>query len=208
MDKSDKIVKVKYLEEVYSKVKIQNLIAFGVYSVIENGEICTYERLVAECFSNFPKVFGFKRYPQWPDSLKFDRPLRILREEGLIIGSVRDRFELTEFGREKAKETGAILGRTYITTNKKTRTIGRSVDDRLIEKVIDSDPFKRFIRNPEDFAISESEFRSLLRCTLETPKRILKQNLKYYKNVAEFYNEERVLDFLTTCENNLIKIKS
>lgn len=205
MNKMTKIVKSEYSEEVYTKIKMQNLILFGIYSVIKNGETCTHERLVAECFLKFPKVFGFKRYPNWPDSMKFDRPLRTLREEGLIVGSVRDHFELTEFGEKIAKETESILINKAVSINKGKKQIGRSGDDRLIEYIKESVPFKKFMSAPANFSISQSEFRSLLRCTLETPERVVKQNLVYYKNVAKSYNEDNILKFLSECENKFIK---
>lgn len=198
------IVKTEYLEQIYSKIKMQDLIVFGVYSVIKGNETCTYERLVAECFQRFPKVFGFKRYPQWPDSLKFDRPLRTLRQEGLIVGSVRDRFQLTEFGEKLAKETESTLNKG-ISVNRKRRSTGRSVDDRLIVFVKENNAFREFLESPEGFSISESQFRSLLRCTLETPERVIKQNLEYYKNVAKYYNEKQISKFLLVCEKKFFR---
>jgi len=195
-----------YSPEIYEKIRIQNLIIFAIHSILRNYETCTYERLVAECFQNFPKVFGFKRYPMWPDSLKFDRPLRTLRKKSLIVGSVRNHFELTDFGGKIAEETERILiGSQTSTLLKKTRSQGRSVDDKLIEYLRQSESFKKFLTNPVNFTMSESEFRSLLRCTLETPERVLKQNLDYYKKVAVSYNEKQILNFLLVCENRYIQ---
>jgi len=192
--------------EIYNKIEMQNLIVFAIYSVLKNGETCTFERLVAECFQKFPKVFGFKRYPQWPDSLKFDRPLRTLREKSLIVGGARSHFELTEFGKKIAKETESILlGNRASTFYKGTKLRGRSVDDKLIEYLKESALFKKFLISPSDCIISESEFRSLLRCTLETPDRVLKQNLEYYKKVANSYDEKQILQFLLACEKQFLK---
>jgi hypothetical protein len=53
--------------------------------------------------------------------------------------------------------------------------------------------------------MSESEFRGLLRCTLETPERVLKQNLEYYKKVAKSYDEKQILKFLLTSESLFIR---
>ncbi|MBX5326975.1 MAG: hypothetical protein ACQXXH_06935 [Candidatus Bathyarchaeia archaeon] len=191
--------------EIYSEMEMQNLIVFSIYSVIKNGEVCTFERLVAECFLKFPKIFGFKRYAQWPDSLKFDRPLRTLREKGIIVGSARDHFELSKFGMQIAKEIESILlGKKQVTAAKKAKPSGRSVDDKLIEYLKNSVPFKKYMKNQSNFAISQSEFRSLLRCTLETPERVLKQNLEYYKNIARTYNEKDLLQFLSACEKQFV----
>jgi len=196
----------KYGEELYADIDIENLILFGMYLILAKGETCTFERIIAECFLQFPKVFAFKRYPQWPDSVKFDRPLRKLREKGLIVGTVKDHFSLTEFGRQKALETKRILEKVDIVKKKKgKKSVGRSADDRLIEYLKSSKSFRDFINDPTKLSISEPEFRNLLRCTLETPLRILKQNLEYYKKVAQSYNEKQLLDFLFLCEKQFIK---
>jgi len=62
-----------YDENKCTLIGLENLILFGIYLLLKKGDVCTFERLVAECFSQFPKVFAFKRYPEWPDSLKFAR---------------------------------------------------------------------------------------------------------------------------------------
>ncbi len=91
------------------KIPINDLILFCVFSVVSNNEICTLERLVKECFTLFPKTFGFARYPIWPDSRKIDRPLRILRKEKLIKGDPQTEFFLTKEGKEKVQEIAKIL---------------------------------------------------------------------------------------------------
>ncbi|PIR02629.1 MAG: hypothetical protein CO031_00560 [Candidatus Nealsonbacteria bacterium CG_4_9_14_0_2_um_filter_37_38] len=92
-------------EELYKKVRIFDLILFSINSVIENKEKCTIERLIKECFTLFPKAFGFLQYPQWPDSRKLDRPLRALRKIKLITGDPKTSFSLTKAGRKIAEET-------------------------------------------------------------------------------------------------------
>lgn len=142
----------KILSEVYETIEMQDLIVFSIYSVIRKKETCTYERLVAESYTQFPKVFSFKRYPQWPDALKFDRPLRTLRNKGLIVGTVRDHFELTEFGRAKAKEIeGFLKGRKAATAHRKSRPIGRSLHDKLIGYIKESPSFNRYLKDPQKF---------------------------------------------------------
>jgi len=196
----------KYDEKTYTGINTENLILVGIYLVSKGGDNCTFERLVAECFSRFPKVFAFKRYPEWPDSLKFDRPLRKLREKGLVVGSVRDYFSLTEFGKQKAIEVKKKLEKMSISNQKKAKvSAGRSIDDKLITYLKESKAFKDFLLDPANFSISEPEFRNLLRCTLETPLRVLKQNLEYYKKLAQSYNEKQLLNFLLICEKRFIK---
>ena len=92
-------------EELYKKAKITNLILFSINSIIENKEKCTFERLIKECFTLFPEIFSFLKYPQWPDSLKLDRQLRTLRKRKLITGDPKTSFSLTKLGKKIALET-------------------------------------------------------------------------------------------------------
>lgn len=196
----------KYDEEIYLALNKEDLILVGIYLISEKGERSTFERLVAECFINFPKVFSFKRYPQWPDSLRFDRDLRTVREKGLAVGSAKDYFSLTDFGKQKAIDAMKKLDKAWAINKQKKKIIPvRSADDKLVEYLKNSYHFRSYLRNPTDFSISELEFRRLLRCTLETPLRVLKQNLQYYKKIAKYYNEKELFDFLTYGENRFIK---
>ena len=96
-------------EELYKKAQITDLILFGINSVIENKEKCTFERLIKECFTLFPEAFSFSKYSQWPDSLKLDRRLRTLRKRRLITGDPKTSFFLTKLGTKIAIETAKIF---------------------------------------------------------------------------------------------------
>ena len=74
-----------------------------------NNAECTFERLIKKCFDLFPKVFGFSKYPQWPDSRKLDRPLRTLRNRRFITGGPKMVFSLTKEGKKKSLEIIKIL---------------------------------------------------------------------------------------------------
>jgi len=107
-------------EDLYKKARITDLILFGINFITEgdedksssspfaaareNKEKCTFERLIKECFTLFPKAFGFPQYPQWPDSLKLDRQLRTLRKRKLITGDPKTSFSLTKIGQKIAVE--------------------------------------------------------------------------------------------------------
>jgi hypothetical protein len=96
-------------EELYRRIKINDLIIFGIYSVVENKEKCTFERLVKECFVLFPKVFSFSQFSKCPDSRRLDRPLRTLRKRKLIAGNPKTLFSLTKFGKKRAEEVVRIF---------------------------------------------------------------------------------------------------
>ena len=88
---------------------VNDLILFCVHSVLLNSAQCSFERLVKECFTLFPDTLKFLRYPIWPDSRKLDRPLRLLRNEKLIIGGPKTYFILTKSGEKKASELEKTL---------------------------------------------------------------------------------------------------
>lgn len=194
-----------YNEETYRYIKINPLIIFGIYSVLARGEKCTFEKLVAECFYLFPKTFSLTRYPQWPDSIKFDRPLRTIRERGLVTGHPRSLFSLTKFGEKIAKNTAKIL---KIGVQKKVPSyrIKRDAEINSITSLKTSEAFQKFLKDNKDvFLITEMEMRNLLHCTLETPLRIVKQNLSYVKNLAEEFDEKKLFEFLDLCYQKLTK---
>jgi hypothetical protein len=191
-------------EEKYSRLPKENLIVFGIYSVTRKKEGCSFERLVKECFTLFPKAFGFSRYSEWPDSLKFDRPLRTLRERGWILGGTKTLFSLTRFGEKVAEETELMLKSPEL-SGKPTKKPLRGADTALIHFLKDNATFRRFLKDRQSFSITEMELRGILRCTLETPLEVLKQNLQYAKNLANDYNEKEVLDFLEACGQILIE---
>jgi len=91
-------------KELYKNLGINELILLGIYSIVNNGEKCTFERLIKECFTLFPKTFSFSKYSNWPDSRKLDRPLRALRQKKLIKGDPKTSFTLTKTGHKIAEE--------------------------------------------------------------------------------------------------------
>jgi len=101
--------KASFDEELYTKLAISNLILFSILSIKKKQKECTFEELMKECFTNFPKAFGFNSIPKWPDSRKLDRPLRTLRNKKLIKGDPKTSFSLTEAGKKTVKDIVRIL---------------------------------------------------------------------------------------------------
>ncbi|MFC1663572.1 hypothetical protein ACFL0A_00350 [Patescibacteria group bacterium] len=102
-------MKKTFDEGLYKRIRINDLILFSIFSVVEKKEKCTFERLIKECFVLFPKIFSFFEHPKWPDSRKLDRPLRDLRSKRLITGEPKTFFSLTKTGKNLAEETLKIF---------------------------------------------------------------------------------------------------
>ena len=98
------MAKNRFIEELYKKISLNELILFSIYSVTMKKEKCTFERLIKECFVLFPASFSFSGISKWPDSRKLDRSLRTLRRKKLITGDPKTFFSITKFGRKTAEE--------------------------------------------------------------------------------------------------------
>jgi hypothetical protein len=195
-----------YNAKIYQNVPIRHLVVFGIYSVISRGEECTFEKLVAECFNLFPKIFSLARYPNWPDSLQVDNQLRALRKNGFIKGHPRGTYELTKFGTKLAEETKKILGETTLITQK-IEKVQRDSDINLINFFKHHEVYQRFLNNSTKFTMSEMELRNFLHCTLETPLRIVKQNFAYAQKIAREFKEMELIKFLDLCQREIINKK-
>jgi len=188
-------------DATYMQVDIHSLILMCIDNVISNNDDCTFERLVHECFINYPKVFSLFRYPQWPDSNKLDRPLRKLREKGFIVGSPKLGFLLTEDGKHQVSRIRKVLALQKPVKPKQRILKGK--ERNFIAYIKSGELYQRFENDKHGFDISEQEFIDLLRGTLETPKRVLKQTLVQYKKLADEIGDVDLLEFLLVCENKM-----
>jgi hypothetical protein len=185
------------------RISIDELVIYAVYRIYQSGDECTFERLVYECFTLFPQEFGFKRYPQWPDSARIDKSwLRCRTDKGWLIGTVKESFRLTDLGFTIAERVEKKLNMEKATSidSHKVRVKDRERYDSILRNLTESDKYKEFIDNPKKFRLDEMSFRQLLGCTLETPLRVIKQNLRQYRYAADVYKETSVERFLNTCE--------
>lgn len=185
-------------ERIYSSISLTKLTILAINEIISNEEECAYERVVKECFTLFPKRFSFQRYPEWPDGTRVKIEILRCRDNGWVTGNEKNGFQITLLGKRAAQEVLKDLQEERV---KKQRT-GQIRDrgDTIIKYLKESEPFRRFQQNKEDFNISEGEFRRLLVATFETPPRVLKQNLIHCLDTCEQYREKELYEFLKECE--------
>ena len=186
-------------EASYDKSPLDELLVYAVRRISDSGEDCTFERLVYECFTLFPRRFGFERYPQWPDSARVNKTwLRCRTDKGWIVGAVQEGFRLTPKGERAAEVAAKKLLQKAVPSPKRTLR-PRERYEAALRQMRQSEAFRRFNADPVAFSLSEMELRNLLGCTLETPRRVLGQNLHYYLDAARQYRDQAVLGFLETC---------
>jgi hypothetical protein len=188
--------------EAYESLGVDYLLVFSVESILDNGEECTLERLVFECFTRFPRKFGLSRYPQWPDSTRVYRSWRRCRlDNRWLTGSPQEGFRLTAKGKGVALAVAEKLNDPLL-VNRQPRAASktRGKEEAVTRYLRKSGAFRRWVQNPTSFAISGSEIRSLLNATLETPPDVLRENLAYYQENAKLVGDSRILAFLEACQ--------
>jgi len=185
---------------------MDRLLVCAAKRILDAGEDCAFERLVCECYTLFPGTFGFQRYPRWPDALRVDRARRRCHGElGWLEGSTKEGFRLTPSGKAVAREVEARLDTGRAPRGPRVSRKARDRYEAVLQYIRNSPEFLRFSRGEGN--ISSSRLRSFLGGTLETPKRILRQNLNLYLEASRIYDEPSVVPFLDLCGKELKKIK-
>lgn len=190
-------------EDKYKNQGLDQLVVYCVKRILDHGEECTFERLVYECFTSFPQKFGLERYPEWPDSARVNKSwLRCRTDKKWIVGSVKSGFALTPSGKKIAELVEAeISGKTNATASRVKPEIARYRErwESILKNIRNHPTFRRFQKNPNQFTPTPEELRDVLMTTLETPIKLVRRNLDYFKNIAEEYHDRDVVKFLDMC---------
>lgn len=96
-------------EQLYISTPINKLIIIGLHLVLERKKECSFQDLVEKCFGLFPKTFQFENHSEWPDTKKLDRPIRTLRNQGLLMGDSKTGLLLTSKGKKLAINLSSIF---------------------------------------------------------------------------------------------------
>lgn len=190
----------------YQSIPAKKLIVFSIAKVINSGEECTFERLVKECFDRFPKKFSFYRYPNWPDSLKLDRPIRDLRDiDGFIEGNNSTRFKLTSLGMKYVKsvtkeislqKSGRYKQKEILSTRPKK-------EEKILRIIKQGEEFLTFQRNRDTYIPTEPMIKKIAFSTEETPTEKVKLKLKKLIKLAKLANENELTSFFKYCIERL-----
>jgi hypothetical protein len=187
--------------EGYEAIGVDQLLMYCAKQVLTKREECTLERLVYECFTRFPRKFALSRYPQWPDSTRVYRSWRrCLGVNKWLAGSPQEGFRITDKGEKIAQAIGVKLqdpGLDNLQRRESSRSRGK--EEAITRYLRKSGAFGRWRQDRESFKVSESELRSILNATLETPLETLKDNIVYYRENAEFVKDFEVVEFLDEC---------
>lgn len=174
---------------------VKEKILLSIVSLIKREGKCSYSNLVKETFHKYPSDFALNEYSQWPDSLKLDRPLRELREDGLIQGNPQTFYTVTKLGESFSERL--IRSDGYIRSGIR-KVVTRSPLGNLINKIKESNDFVSFTKNKEKFRPNNMKIRELTGHTLETPATFITSMLKFLKQDLDSQKESNLIQYLNT----------
>jgi len=94
-------------------------------------------------------------------------------------------------------DAGEATARTRLAARPRERFEG-------ILRHIRKDPsFAKFLTDPNGLSLTEMDIRRLLGCTMETPVRVLRQNVNSFKTAAAEYGDDEVHRFMNVCESRV-----
>ncbi len=204
MNMAKKKSKSPFPEEVYESIDLDSLVTYAVWSTEQKGEACTFERLVEECFTLFPKKFSLFGYPHWPDSARVNKSwLRCRTDKGLIKGTVKTGFRLTPLGEKSVLLTVKALEGAVTLPKRKPTQRSRSIGEAMLARVHNHHLFRRYLQDGDDFTVSRDELRHLLMTTGMARNDVVLANLEKLTAAAEKADDQRVLDFIAACSTVL-----
>jgi hypothetical protein len=157
---------------------------------------------VAEAFTLFPKRFGLRGYPQWPDSAVVNKSwLRCRTDKKYITGSIKDGFKLTQRGLDVAeKVSGLLQGDNQSSKTPTVKSELRTRSGRLLRGLEQTPAFKQFLKSKNVEGIEENDLADILLTLPDSPSSRLRSNLEQFKDAARLYERADLQEFLNALE--------
>lgn len=166
-----------------------------VLAIESRQEPCTHERLVAECFKQFPEHFALRDYPQWPDSARVNKTwLRCRTDRGWLSGNAKRLF-LTPLGREVAERL-----RDGITPPDGMQPHVKKTPDDWLQELKRSNAYEKHVRGEK---ITRRDALASLGLLEETPRRLIRAQLRKLQGITRKAADKELLLFLLECERTL-----
>ncbi|MBI2165468.1 MAG: hypothetical protein HYU29_03570 [Chloroflexi bacterium] len=197
----------KFDSEVYERIGYDELTNYAIYSIANKGAEATFENLVAEAFTLFPKRFSLRGYPQWPDSAVINKSwLRCRTDKHYIEGSVKEGFKLTPKGLRVAEEVERrFLGQTSPSNaHKEIQAEIRTKAGRLLRAVEKSKAFAHFKETGNIGDLKDHELTDMLLCMPDSDIKVIKHNLEQFMQAAGLYNRDDILKILKLVKARLL----
>ena len=189
-----------YNPNIYMKISYDDLVTFGLYSLVKKSKNPTFENLVGETFSLFPSRFNLIGHPDWPDSNLINKSLlRCRSDKKYVIGNNARGFALTPFGVRVAEKIQKSLS-----PNKTDKLLVRKKGDdrtragRFVKHIERSRALKLY-REHKFEDINLLDFYELIFCTPNSLPQTRLQNFEEILQYLDLYNRDDLRDLFQFC---------
>ena len=201
-----KIMEQQLDPALYESIGYDDLVTYAVYKLVladSNGGEATFEDIVAQAFTLFPKRFSLRGYHQWPDSAVVNKSwLRCRTDKNYIIGSVKDGFKLTQRGLEIAESVERKLGNNTVQSSRipKIKSELRTRSGRLLRSLEQTSAFQAYGKTRDVEGLTTDDLTDVLLTLPDSPPNRLRSNLEQFRDAAKLYERTDILDFLDALE--------
>lgn len=178
------------------KLSVAELVLSCISNVLKKKKRCTFGNLIEECFYSYPDVFSLSDHPQWPDTLRLDRPLRKLRDMRYISGSPSTYYLITNSGKQALLSVNSSL--ISKEEKKKQQKVIRSPLLSNLKEIEKSEDYKEYLGNVERYKPNNMRIRYLTKFTLETPAKALVSYLVDLRDLASERKKSQLTNFINT----------
>ena len=184
-----------YSAHLYDGVNLDWLVLLSVGAVQDTGVDLSLEHIVMAAFKLFPRKFSLLAYPEHPDAIRVDKALRRCTDKNCqwLMGKTSQGFAFTERGRQQLESVKQALQKNHPSAKKTFSQTRRP--EKLLGEVKAAPAYAKFFKGERD-RISESECCYVLQGTLDSDRRVLRDNLCKLKDMATDLQEKEAFAFL------------
>jgi hypothetical protein len=193
----------------YQSLDLDRMAIYVLYALEEQKVPLYFDNVSVGLFRIFPKKFSMANFSQYPDTSRIDKALRRLtdaKRKRWATGTVENAFNLTDLGREVARQTLHSLNNPELQKLKRpivSKSRGKSSVEEVHE-IRESETFKKWNVDPE--SVTNHEIFAFLKAAPYTPKELLTEHLKKLKVSASESKDSEVKDFLNWTERKLLTL--
>ena len=196
----EKILKLEAVDlSKYEDVDLDRLVMYSIGQLEKIGVELTFENAVMASFKLFPKKFSLLGFPDYPDANRVEKRLRDFtsKVKPWLTGKIKQGFVITERGRAPIKEVEAILRGQYLVEKKSPSKTRR--EELLLKEVMSSAAYLKYVEKQNDL-ISEGDLCDMLQGTLNSDRKMLKENFFLLQQYARELKQKNLWDFFNWIE--------
>jgi hypothetical protein len=186
-------------EEKYMNVDLDHLMIYTMGQLYKLNIDLSFENGVVASFRFFPKKFALLGYPEYPDSDRVMNCLnRCVKPKHWLSGKPRQGFILNERSNIYIKEAEDLISGL---AQEKSKAFSKTRRKELIfSEIVKSQAYTKYIKG-QGSLITESEVCNLLQGTLDSDRKLLKDNLSSLKLFSKELERDEISEFLNWLGN-------